>query len=194
MTTTGVNQDREETAGNSRTEETNTGIEDEGRTEERKEICYGTSLMATQAYTNIQESPLGKEIDMRQWDTLVFKGEHVENEHWWLVEYRSGQVEYSPVAFLAVIIDKTEEEEESSATEKGKENSTEENRIGGWIGQEGERRKSYSAAVIEGIMRKSGICVGDSIVRKTDSRLSKGEDVVDCLPGSRIEHVTERIE
>ncbi len=30
-----------------------TGIEDEGedRTEERKEICYGTSLMATQART-----------------------------------------------------------------------------------------------------------------------------------------------
>ena len=33
--------------------------------------------------------------------------------------------------------------------------------------------------------------MGDSIVRKTDSRLSKGEDVVVCLPGARIEHVTE---
>ena len=33
--------------------------------------------------------------------------------------------------------------------EKGQENSTEENRIGGRIGQEGERRKSYSAAVID---------------------------------------------
>ena len=29
-----------------------------------------------------------------------------------------------------------------------KENSSEENNIGGWIEQEGERRKSYSAAVI----------------------------------------------
>ena len=28
----------------------------------------------------------------------------------------------------------------------------------------------------------------------TDSRLSKGEDVVVCLPGSRIGHVTERVE
>ena len=36
--------------------------------------------------------------------------------------------------------------------------------------------------------------MGDSIVRKTDSRLSKGEDVVVCLPGVRIEHVTQRIE
>ena len=62
------------------------------------------------------------------------------------------------------------------------------------MGQGGERRKKYSAAVIDGIKRKSRICVGDSIVRKTDSRLSKGDDVVVCLPGARIEHVTERVE
>ena len=36
--------------------------------------------------------------------------------------------------------------------------------------------------------------MGDSIVRKTDTRLSKGEDVAVCLPGARIEHVTERVE
>ena len=74
-TTTGVSQDREETAGNSRTEDRDTGIEDEGevRTEERTEICAGTPLMATHAYTKNQESPVGKEIDMRQWDTLIFK-------------------------------------------------------------------------------------------------------------------------
>ena len=36
--------------------------------------------------------------------------------------------------------------------------------------------------------------MGDSIVRKTDTRLSKGEDVVVCLPRARIEHVTERVE
>ena len=43
VTTTGVSQDREETAGNSRTEDTDTGIEDkgEGRTEDRTEICAG---------------------------------------------------------------------------------------------------------------------------------------------------------
>ena len=120
----------------------------------------------------------------------IFKGEHAENEHWRLVEDRNGQVGYAPAAFLVVILDTAEEEEESDATKKGLENGTEENRIG----QEGERKKSYSAAVIDGIKRKSRIFVGDSIVRKTDTRLSKEEDVVVCLPGARIEHVSERVE
>ena len=93
-----------------------------------------------------------------------------------------------------VILDTTAGEEENDATKNGQVNSTEENRIGGRIGQEGERRKSYSAAVIDGKKRKDTIYVGDSIMRKTDSRLNKGEDVVVCLPGARIEHVTERVE
>ena len=152
------------------------------------------TLMATHAYTKNHESLLGKEIDLQQWETLIFNGEHAGNEHWRLVEDRNGQVGYVTAAFLVVILDTTAEEEESGATKKGHEESTEGKRIGGWIGQEGERRKSYSAAVIDGIKRKSRIYVGDSIVRKTDTRLSKGEDVVVCLPGARIEHVTERVE
>ena len=36
--------------------------------------------------------------------------------------------------------------------------------------------------------------MGDFILRKTDRTLSKGEHVVVCLPGARIEHVTERVE
>ena len=120
------------------------------------------------------ESPLGKEIDLQQWETFIFKGEHAENEHWTLVEDRNGQVGYAPTAFLAVILDTTAEEEESGATKKGQVDSTEENRIGGWIVQEGERMKSYSAAVIDGTRRNSRIYVGDFIVRKTDTRLSRG--------------------
>ena len=83
VTKTGANQESEEAAGNVRTEEMITGVEDEGeiRTEERQEICDGTPLMATHAYTKNQESPEGKEIDLRQWDTFIFKGEHAENEH-----------------------------------------------------------------------------------------------------------------
>ena len=52
VTKTGVNQDREEAAGNIRTAEMITVIEDEGyiRTEQRKEICSGATLMATHAY------------------------------------------------------------------------------------------------------------------------------------------------
>ena len=65
VTKTGANQEREEAAGNFWTEETITGVEDEGeiRTEERKEICSGATLMATHAYTRNPESPIGKEID-----------------------------------------------------------------------------------------------------------------------------------
>ena len=60
--------------------------------------------------------------------------------------------------------------------------------------QDGERRNTYSAAAIDGIKRTSRIYVGGSIVRKPDSRLSKGEDVVVCLLGARIKHLTERVE
>ena len=101
---------------------------------------------------------------------------------------------YAPVAFMMVILDNTVEEEESHATKIGKKNSTGEANIEVWIGQEGERTKSYSAAVIDGIKRKSTIFVGDSIVRKPDSRLCKWDDVVVCLPGLWIEHVTKTIE
>ena len=157
VTKTGANQESDEAPGNVRTEEMITGVEDEGEimTEERKEICSGATLMATHAYTRNQESPIGKEIDLQQWDTLVFKGEHAENEQWRLVEDRNGQVGYAPAAFLVVILDTTAEEEESDAIKKGQENSTEDNQIGERIGQEGERRKSYSAAVIDGIKRKN---------------------------------------
>ena len=132
-TTGGLNQDREEAAGKIRTEEMSTGVKDEGEIspEDRKEICAGATLMATQAYTRNPESPLGKVIDLQQWDTLNVKGEHEENEQWRLVEDRNGRVGYAPAAFLVVILDMTAEEEESDATKKGQENSTEENQIGG---------------------------------------------------------------
>ena len=111
-TTTGVSQDREETAGSNRTEDPDTVIEDEGEggTEERTEICAGTPLMATNAYTKNQDSPIGKEIDLQQWDTLIYKGEHAENKHWSLVQDRTGQVGYAPAGFLVVILDTITEE------------------------------------------------------------------------------------
>ena len=58
---------------------------------------------------------------------------------------------------------------------------------------EGIERKSYSAAVIEGVRKRARVFVGDSIVRKTDRVLNKGEDVVVCLPGAKIEAITERV-
>ena len=98
-----------------------------------------------------------------------------DNDHWWLAEDGKGQVGYVPATYLKIIRDVTRQEEESDTARK-----------------EGYG-KTYSAAVIEGFKRNSAIYVGDSIVRKTDSRLNKGEDVVVCLPGARIEHVTERV-
>ena len=36
--------------------------------------------------------------------------------------------------------------------------------------------------------------MGESIVRKTDRVLNNGDDVVVCLPGAKIEAITERVE
>ena len=44
------------------------------------------------------------------------------------------------------------------------------------------------------IKRRANNSEGDSIVRKTDARINKDEDIAVCLPGTIIEHVTEMIE
>ena len=163
-----------------------------------KKICSGTKIIATHSYRNFRKNqvcPLGKELDLQQGDTLSYIFEHEDNEHWWLAEDSKGQVGYVPVSHLMIIMDETIQEEGCDRTRKevqGK--STDGTKIGGKKRQEGERRKKYSAAVIEGIKRNATTYVRDSIVRETDSRLNKGEDVVVCLPGARIEHVTERVE
>ena len=59
---------------------------------------------------------------------------------------------------------------------------------------EGIHRKSYSEAVIEGMRKRARVFVGDSIVRKTDRVLNKGDDVVVCLPGANIEAIIDRVE
>ena len=59
---------------------------------------------------------------------------------------------------------------------------------------EGIHRKSYSEEVIELVRKRARVFVGDSIVRKTDRDLIKGDDVVVCLPGAKTEAITERVE
>ena len=54
--------------------------------------------------------------------------------------------------------------------------------------------KSYSEAAIEGVRKRGRVFMGDSIIRKTDRVLYKGDDVVVCLPGAKIEAITERVE
>ena len=41
--------------------------------------------------------------------------------------------------------------------------------------------------MIEGVRKRARVFVGDSIV-------NKGDDVVVCLPGAKIEAITERVE
>ena len=59
---------------------------------------------------------------------------------------------------------------------------------------EGIERKSYYAAVIEGVRKRAGVFAEDLIVRKSDRVLNKGDDVVVCLPGAKIEAINERVE
>ena len=135
---------------------------------------------------------MGNELDLKEGSTLVYLMEHDDNESWWLAEDVKGQVGYVPAAYLMIILDDTLPEEESR--KEAHEKRTGGTKIGGEVGLDGERRKSYPASVIDGCGRTSTIYVGDSIVRKTDIRFGKGKDVVVCLPGARIEHVTERVE
>ena len=54
--------------------------------------------------------------------------------------------------------------------------------------------KTASQNVMEGVRKRARVFVGDSIVRKTDRVLNNGDDVVVCLPGAKIEAITERVE
>ena len=191
-----------ETAERISPEDRGTDIEMEGEhgTEEEetgrqlldgKGLRPGTHMLATHNYTKNPSGPVGNELDLMEGDTLVYLMEHDDNDSWWLAEDVKGQVGYVPAAYLMIILDETQHEEESR--KEGHDKRTDGTKIGGEMGQDGERRKSYSAAVIDGCERTSTIYVGDSIVRKTDRSLSKGKDVVVCLPGARIEHVTERV-
>ena len=192
----------EKTAERSSSEDRDNGIEMEGEhgTEEEdtgrqlldgKGLRPGTHMLATHNYTKNPSGPVGNGLDLMEGDTLVYLMEHDDNESWWLAEDVKGQVGYVPAAYLMIILDETQQEEESR--KEGHDKRTDGTKIGGEMGQDGERRNSYSAAVIDGCERTSTIYVGDSIVRKTDRSLSKGKDVVVCLPGARIEHVTERV-
>ena len=59
---------------------------------------------------------------------------------------------------------------------------------------QGIRHKSYTEVVIEGVKRRARVFVGYSIVRKTDRALNKGDYMVDCFPGTKIEATIERVE
>ena len=76
VTTTGVNQDREETAGSSRTEDRDTGIWDEGRVGHAGKITEIMFWGTAHGNPRLHEEPCRKGERSATEDTLVFKGEH----------------------------------------------------------------------------------------------------------------------
>ena len=138
-------------------------------------ICCGAPILATNSYKRNPDSPLVNKIDLQQGDVLSYIMEHNDNEHWCLAEDSKGEVGYVTVSYLMMIVDETVQEEGSDNTRiEVQEKSTDGTNIGEEMRQHGGRRKTYSAAVIDGIKRNSTIYVGDSIIRKTDTRLSNG--------------------
>ena len=125
-------------------------------------------------------------IDLQQGDVLSYIVEHEGNEHWWLAEDSKEEVWYVPVSYQMMIVDEIVQEEGCYKTRKeGHHKSTDRTKIGEETRQDGGRRKTYSAAVIDGIKRNSMIYVGESIDRKTDTRLSKGVGRSSVFTGSK---------
>ena len=170
------NRKGKETTGSISSDDRDTVIESEEEhgtegedTSRQLMICLGTQFLATHGYKKNPDGPTENELDLNEGDTVVYLMKHDDNEHWWLVEDGKGQVGYVPAAYLMIIVDETLQEEESDTNRKyGHEKRTDGTTIGGEMGHDGERRKKYSAAVIEVIKGNSMIYVRDSIVGKTD--------------------------
>ena len=79
-------------------------------------------------------------------------------------------------------------------SERETDNSLQGDKAAGQNVMEGIQWKSYSEAVTEGVRKRARVFVGDSIVRKTDRVLNKGDDEVVCLAGAKILAITERVE
>ena len=84
-----------------------------------------------------------------------------DSEHWWLAEDGKGQVGYVPAAYLKIIRDVTRQEEESdTARKEGYGKKTDGTKIGGEMGQDGERRKDVFSGSDRGIREELGDLCG----------------------------------
>ena len=85
---------------------------------------------------------MGNELDLNEGNSVVYLMMHEENEHRWLAEDGKGQVGYVQAAYLMIILDETLQEEECDTTRKeGHETRTDGTKIGGEMGQDGERKR-----------------------------------------------------
>ena len=120
--------------------------EDESRRHiEVQKLCSGAPILAKKSYKKNPDSPMGKELALQQGDVLSCIMEQEDNEHWWLARDNKGQLGYVPVAYVMII-------QEDGGDNTGKERqdkSTNGTKMGGEMGRDGERRNTYSAAVID---------------------------------------------
>ena len=54
------------------------------------------------------------------------------------------------------------------------------------------QERSFADVVSQGKARKAWIFMGDSIIKKVDKIVNRGDDITVCLPGTKIEDVAEK--
>ena len=55
------------------------------------------------------------------------------------------------------------------------------------------QERNFADVVSQGKTRKARIFMGDSIIRKVDKIVNRGDDIMVCLPGAKIENVAEKV-
>ena len=54
------------------------------------------------------------------------------------------------------------------------------------------QERSFADVVSQGTTRKARVFMGDSIIRKVDKIVNRGDDITVCLPGTKIEDIAEK--
>ena len=55
-----------------------------------------------------------------------------------------------------------------------------------------EQQRSFADVVSRGKARKALVIMGDSIIRKVDKIVNRGDDITVCLPGAKIEDIAAK--
>ena len=55
-----------------------------------------------------------------------------------------------------------------------------------------QQERSFAVVVSQGKARKARVFMGDSIIRKVDKIVNRGDDITECLPGAKIEDIAEK--
>ena len=55
-----------------------------------------------------------------------------------------------------------------------------------------QQERSFADVVAQGKARKARVFMGDSIIKKVDKIVNRGDDITVCLPGAKIEDIAEK--